>query len=105
MYYSAHDTTCGLFLSAFQVLKDWPPYASHIVMELYSDPQNNWYVKFMYNDQVMHLPGCSTSSDLCDYQTFSDLAYKSVMTPQNWTAECASVGPVTGQGWVGMYLC
>ncbi len=103
-YYSAHDTTCGLFLAAFQRLADWPPFATHIVVELHQDAGGELYVRFLYNDVVQYLPGCE-QNELCPYATFAALASRVVMTAADWSTECQSTGPVQAQGWVSMYLC
>jgi len=105
VYYSAHDTTVGPFLAAFGLLKDWPPYASHIVLEVYADTTPNYFLRFLYNDQVQTVPGCPSGTEFCPFEIFSDIAYKSVMTQADWASECASTGPAKGIGWVGMYLC
>ena len=104
VYYSAHDTTCGLFLAALETLTDWPPYATHIVMELHQDKQNQWFLRLLYNDEVQHLEVCD-QEDMCPYDSFKELAERSVMSQQDWQQECDSQGPADGEGWVGKYLC
>jgi len=84
--YSAHDTTIAWILSAFDLYAGtgWPPYAAHIVFELMEDKDGNFYVRMLYQDQPLVIPGCH--SQLCDFDTFTSLAQEVI--PENWYAEC-----------------
>lgn len=63
----------------------WPPYASMMLIELYSTSRGP-SVRIVYNGDVVQLPFCSPPSDLCDYTSFSK--YMSEVTPTDKT-NCA----------------
>jgi 2-phosphoxylose phosphatase len=70
--FSGHDTTIMPFLAAFQVANgEWAPYASMVVLELYDTPDGGHAVQFIYNGDILHLPGCSNV--LCDYTEFQTI--------------------------------
>jgi Histidine phosphatase superfamily (branch 2) len=106
VYYSGHDTTCALFLSAFGALRGrgWPPYAAHIVMELRADTAGKNYVRFLYQDEVVKLPGCN-GEELCPYDEFAKIAGQSVITQAQWEQECKVSSPPTPVGFASKFLC
>ena len=70
-FYSAHDTTLIGFLVALDNFDGWnPPYASTIFFELYKE-DNGHFVKTVYNDKALVLPGCQ--QELCEYDTFREV--------------------------------
>ena len=68
--YSGHDLAPIMpLIDAFGVANDlWAYYASLISFELYQ-VGDSWAVRMVYNDQVMHIPGCS--STFCDIEEFT----------------------------------
>jgi len=86
--YSAHDTTIAFLLSAMKIFQQanyWPPYAAHLLLELWQRPSDHsYFVRVIYNDIEMLLPGCS--SPYCSFaivqSTFLELI------PKNWETEC-----------------
>eukprot|EP00698_Gefionella_okellyi_P003075 TRINITY_DN12890_c0_g1_i1.p1 TRINITY_DN12890_c0_g1~~TRINITY_DN12890_c0_g1_i1.p1 ORF type:complete len:418 (+),score=68.17 TRINITY_DN12890_c0_g1_i1:25-1278(+) len=85
--YSGHDSSVTPFLNALRVNDNqWPPYASHVVMELWQSASNGAYaVRITYNGVVLQLPGCS--SPLCDWDEFT--ASIADVIPDNYAAQCA----------------
>jgi len=83
---SGHDTTLGPVLSALQAFGPygWPPYASHIVIELLSDVSGNYFVTVTYNSQKLVLPGCGQF--ICTLDNFTKLIQPVI--PDNWNTEC-----------------
>jgi hypothetical protein len=83
---SGHDTTVGPVLSAFQAFAPfgWPPYASHIVIELLSDSSSNYFVTVTYNSQKLILPGCGQF--ICTLDNFTKLLQPVI--PDDWNTEC-----------------
>ena len=84
--FSGHDTGPMMpLLAAFNVWDGiWTPYASLISWELYS--KNNtrklstqdYVIRFVYNGQVMQVPGCS--DELCNLDEFLSVAESLVPT-------------------------
>jgi hypothetical protein len=58
--YSAHDYTLIPFLAGLQILPEaFPHYAAYVVMEIADgDSKSDKYVRFLYNGEVVVLPGC-----------------------------------------------
>lgn len=92
-----------MILSGYKVFAGlgWPPYAAHLVLELWRDPSNSgiislndfieteidfteYYVKMLYNDQQLKIPGCP--AELCPFSDFSAVTQK--LIPVNWAQEC-----------------
>jgi len=94
--WSSHDTSLMSFLNAFQVWdNEWTPYASTINLELYeqSSTASGWAIRLVYNGKVLYIPGCPSTSELCDYDTFIGIAQKLVPSE----AQCQYRPPVTPQ--------
>lgn len=77
--YSAHDTTIANILNALDIF-EWhsPPYTSTILIELYSDQKDGFYVNILYkNSSVplkMTLPTCEFNCPLEEFtQILSDV--------------------------------
>jgi len=88
LMYSGHDTTLGALLSAFGVYDGhWPPYASHIELELWSDSISSYqFVQVKYQGTGLRVPGCSAV--LCPIKEF----YQAVtpFIPDNYEEECSN---------------
>lgn len=85
--YSGHDSTLSMMIGALG-LKDiiWPPYASHLIFELWVDEGDaSVYVRLIYNGDVTEIPGChakgtdSSRSRLCPWSTFLHLIEREVL--------------------------
>jgi hypothetical protein len=61
MHYSAHDSTVLPMLVALEVFDGvWPPYASHVVLELrQSNDDGSFFVRAFYQDVLLTLPFCN----------------------------------------------
>jgi len=83
---SGHDTTIAPILSSLQSFGPygWPPYSSHIVIELLSDDSGNYFVTVTYNSQKLVLPGCGDF--ICTLGNFTKLIQPVI--PDDWTTEC-----------------
>lgn len=99
--YSGHDTSVGPFLYALGMEKvPWPPYASHVQLELFKDTQppaggSGFAVRLLFNDQPVTLPGCPSIDPLagpgvCDWGMFS-LLLNSLIS-QDPLSDCAVPG-------------
>jgi hypothetical protein len=81
-YYSGHDTTIAPLLGALNLTGErWPPYASQIVMELWSPvkqqkvsaaDKTKSVVRVLYNGQPMKLDCYDSSIRGCSLKAFSD---------------------------------
>ena len=65
--YSNHDSTLRIILSAFGLLdaRAWPPYASHIVLELWENETKEKFVVFQYDGKNEKL-----APQFCEGETF-----------------------------------
>jgi len=87
--YSAHDTTLMAVLFALGVYDyKWPKYAADVKIELYKDRAGKSFVKVLYNDEEMKLPGCSTP--LCSLRRFLEICEP--LRVKDWDAECGVKG-------------
>jgi hypothetical protein len=64
---------------------NWPPYASHVELELWSDASNNYYVQVKYNGQVLKVSGCD--NPMCSFEQFQRFALTRM--PTNYAQQCA----------------
>eukprot|EP01123_Difflugia_compressa_P001586 TRINITY_DN11930_c0_g1_i1.p1 TRINITY_DN11930_c0_g1~~TRINITY_DN11930_c0_g1_i1.p1 ORF type:complete len:215 (-),score=55.29 TRINITY_DN11930_c0_g1_i1:27-596(-) len=73
-FFAGHDTTLIPMLTSFGVWnKQWPPYASLLQIELLTSTQNGEdFVRLIYNNQELLLPGCGFVSP-CPYEVFWQL--------------------------------
>ncbi|KAF2072873.1 hypothetical protein CYY_005821 [Polysphondylium violaceum] len=76
--FSGHDDSVGPLVNLFGLLVDWPPYASHVELELWSDSSNDKYIQFKYNGESYVLDGCSDV--MCPVDDFIEIAY-SLLVP------------------------
>eukprot|EP01133_Synstelium_polycarpum_P003485 gene3485-3980_t len=83
MFFSGHDDSVGPFVNLFGFLNEWPPYASHVELELWTDSNNDYFLQFKYNGVVHTLPGCS--GVMCPIDTFFNLAYE-ILIPDYYDA-------------------
>ena len=112
-----HDTTLGGMLTSLGVkLEGWPPFTSHIAMELFSakeheservyktsrphittaearPPLEGFYIRMRYNDEPIVIPACAKPGNhLPGNESFCTLAaFKGIVAnfaPKNWRAEC-----------------
>jgi len=76
IYYSAHDTTVGAFLSGMlNKQSEFPPFASQLLYEFHKDSSTNmgpegYYVRITYNDEIIRIPNICKNAPTCDYATF-----------------------------------
>jgi len=89
LMYSGHDTTLGPLLTAFGVYDgNWPPYASHIELELWSDsPQTNYFVQVKYQGRGLQMPGCDNI--MCPIKQFLQLIVPVI--PVDFQKECTLI--------------
>jgi len=75
-YYSGHDSTLGAVLGALNVTgMAWPPYASQLLFEVWQNPSvspspDAFYVRALYNAQVLKLFGAGCCDELCPATAF-----------------------------------
>jgi len=81
LLYSGHDTTLIPLLSILDVYDGkWPPFASHVIIELYRDEdiinrslnpgsEEGFFVRVIYNNEEQKLPGCNGQA-LCPLEEF-----------------------------------
>jgi len=72
--FSGHDTTVLPFVLAYNASYAgvWPPYASMIRIELLDAGSYGDQIRFYYNDVLLTIPGCSSST--CPYSTFKSIS-------------------------------
>jgi hypothetical protein len=85
--YSAHDSSVRPFVMALGAYDGfWPPYASHLTMELYkSKSTGQFFVTSQYNGKLIKMTGCP-SEELCPFYTVKQL-FSSFQIP-NYEQEC-----------------
>ncbi|EGC38841.1 hypothetical protein DICPUDRAFT_96769 [Dictyostelium purpureum] len=76
--FSGHDDSVGPFTNLFGLMKEWPPYASHVELELWSDSKKNYFLQFKCNGESFTLNGCSDV--MCPIDSFFEVAY-SILVP------------------------
>jgi len=86
-FYSGHDSTVGPLMALLGYFDGWPPYASHVEIELWSDSSNNYFVQFKYNGKVVKISGCS--SVMCEISEFQQMAEARI--PYNFEEQCQVV--------------
>lgn len=70
-YYSAHDATIVAILSFLGKFRKYvPPYASHLVMEIYKDANAKKYIRFFLNGENFKVEGFENI--LIPYEEFKD---------------------------------
>ena len=71
--YSNHDSTLRAVLSALGIFdKVWPPYASHIAMELWEETATGkHFVAMQYDGKTKVVRGCG--SEFCPFEDFARL--------------------------------
>ncbi|EGC31876.1 hypothetical protein DICPUDRAFT_82266 [Dictyostelium purpureum] len=84
--FSGHDTTIGAIANLFGLLGEWPSYASHIEMELWSNSNKNYFLQFKYNGESFQLNGCGDI--MCPIETFFNIA-NSLIVP-NYSDICSN---------------
>ena len=101
--YSGHDTVIAPLLAALGVLAApvacaWPPYASHVVFELWTGPSAPPHVRLLYNGAPLtaHVTGCSdellrpASSQLCPLAVFARAVRGLVLPHGDFSAACTA---------------
>eukprot|EP00741_Cyanophora_paradoxa_P002437 tig00000076_g2362.t1 len=85
--YSGHDTSVAPFLSAFKAYdgKAWPPYASHVSLELLVNADGDYFVRLSFLGRELALDVCEGVTP-CPLLRF--LEYAARVTPADWDAEC-----------------
>jgi hypothetical protein len=85
--YSGHDNTLGPLLISLNVFDHLhPPVASTLVLELYEDVSKKHYVRVVYNDKLLNIPG-GGENGLCEFNTFQKLAQ--TVIPTDYEKECS----------------
>eukprot|EP00010_Vexillifera_abyssalis_P008537 CAMPEP_0201545492 /NCGR_PEP_ID=MMETSP0173_2-20130828/1995_1 /ASSEMBLY_ACC=CAM_ASM_000268 /TAXON_ID=218659 /ORGANISM="Vexillifera sp., Strain DIVA3 564/2" /LENGTH=469 /DNA_ID=CAMNT_0047953905 /DNA_START=37 /DNA_END=1443 /DNA_ORIENTATION=+ len=71
LYFSGHDSTIFPLTKSLGIWDGfWPPYASHVELELWTPPNqpNNYMVRTLYNGEERVTSGCKSS--LCAWDTW-----------------------------------
>eukprot|EP00899_Mesostigma_viride_P019585 jgi/Mesvir1/27628/Mv07360-RA.2 len=108
-HYQAHDTTVSAMLGAMGHEEwKWPPYAAHLLLELWStpitaggkdksraaaagalglsfQPSRDYWVRFWYNGELMAPPFCG-QANMCSLGQF--LTWTNATTPEDFATEC-----------------
>ncbi|EKE38315.1 hypothetical protein ENUP19_0078G0010 [Entamoeba nuttalli] len=75
-HYTGHDSTLLPYLALIgQDVFTWPPYASHIDIEIYSF-EGERYVRVVYNNEVISLPICHQVDGFCKWEEYKDYLLK-----------------------------
>ena len=90
--YGGQDLTVGPLLNCLNVFDNiWPPYASHVSLETWTDAANKVYVRILYNGAIKTIPGCA---EFCPWDTFLALTSKNALSPAQYKDICGVVDPV-----------
>ncbi len=78
--YGCHDTTLGSMLTSIGAFDDkWPPFTSHVALELFEQKatslagyfgSKDYFVRVRYNNEVMPVPACK-NPNLCTMKEFN----------------------------------
>jgi len=74
--YAAHDFTIAQLFQAFHLgISIWPPYASHVLFELWKKPNSqDMAVRVLYNGEIMKIPGCTLGGgSVCSLEEFDKI--------------------------------
>eukprot|EP01130_Rhizamoeba_saxonica_P002242 TRINITY_DN12089_c0_g1_i1.p1 TRINITY_DN12089_c0_g1~~TRINITY_DN12089_c0_g1_i1.p1 ORF type:complete len:407 (-),score=71.87 TRINITY_DN12089_c0_g1_i1:57-1277(-) len=83
--FSGHDNTISILLNAFNVHDGlWPPYASHIIIELWEEIPSQYSVRFIYNGDVKVIPGCEA---MCSWEKFYSYSLENIFF-KDYAEEC-----------------
>jgi len=104
MFFSGHDSTLVPVLCALGLYDDtWPPYASYLAIEVAESTAvaGDLFVRVIYNDREMPLPGAPPPSDAslgnvwAPYAYLQDRLQRLALTQDEYVlgcAECAAAG-------------
>eukprot|EP00013_Stygamoeba_regulata_P025974 CAMPEP_0177648694 /NCGR_PEP_ID=MMETSP0447-20121125/10964_1 /TAXON_ID=0 /ORGANISM="Stygamoeba regulata, Strain BSH-02190019" /LENGTH=449 /DNA_ID=CAMNT_0019151351 /DNA_START=294 /DNA_END=1643 /DNA_ORIENTATION=+ len=90
--YSGHDSTLIPLTSALGLTLTnsalWPPYASHVELELWSDAQDQFYVRTLYNGLAYQVPSCTdeVGHHFCPYAQWRQ--YVAASFPIDYAQRC-----------------
>ena len=89
--YSTHDDVLNVILGGFGLPAAylWPPYASHIIFELWrSVMSGDLFVRIVYNGELQVVPGCTLSKGtLCSWTEFGNII-KANFTITDYEKQC-----------------
>jgi len=74
--YAAHDFTIAQMFQAFHLgIAIWPPFASHMIFELWKVPNSQTMaIRLLYNGEIMKIPGCTVGSGTaCSLEEFDKI--------------------------------
>jgi len=89
--FSGHDYSISVFTFLLNITDNsWPPYRSHVEMELWKDKvTQTYYIRFEYNGKERSYPGCtSRRGNLCEFNAFVNTISKFV--PTDYKQQCKS---------------
>jgi len=96
--YSGHDTTLMPMLISLNAFDGkWPEYSANLVIELLrSRDTGEPHVRFLYNDQVLKIPGCGGKA--CRYDEFKNILadVSKEIQPADCFDKLAGDGPSVG---------
>jgi len=92
--FSGHDTTLMPLLVALgHELRDWPPFMSNLIFELYwSERDGKHYVKIDYNKEVLRVEGCDRDGYL-ELGQLNDRLRPFML--QDYSSQCSAVEAAT----------
>jgi len=93
--FSGHDYSISVFTALLNVTDHlWPPYRSHLEMELWKDKSTQqYYVRFEYNGKERAYPACTESKgNFCSYNSFVNTISKFI--PTNYKVQCQPKKPL-----------
>ncbi|KAF9906661.1 Acid phosphatase-like protein 2 [Linnemannia zychae] len=86
-FYSGHDTTILPLLGLFDADDmRWPPYASHILVELWKTPRGEHFVRVLYNQAVLFTKSNWCDLEWCPLEAF--LTHLDRFIPKDLMTEC-----------------
>eukprot|EP00727_Mastigamoeba_balamuthi_P008410 m51a1_g4191 hypothetical protein (403) ;mRNA; r:401671-403001 len=85
--FSAHDTSVTALMAVLGHDERWPPYASNVVLELWSAGDGRDYVRVQYNGELRHPVGCRDA--LCTWDEFAAIVQKHSVS--DYASECFGI--------------
>ena len=89
--FSGHDNSVWPLLNSLNLFDGlWPPLASHVVFEFWTNEQHEFFVEIIYNGRSLtsYLDGCG-GVDSCPYTTFKNITRPVALNLDEFWKECS----------------
>ncbi|MDP2436431.1 MAG: histidine-type phosphatase [archaeon] len=104
--FSGHDTTIGPLLAALEAFPtDWPPFAARVQLELYQNASSSFFVRGLYNGQVIYFGNQNPCDEYCPFSQFKSIIAKYLTDAKSQNDLCSSVPYAAGLNDYTTFLC